>query len=119
MDMTQTPPIYVRKITNVVLIIVTSLLAIVTFFAIQDVLVAITAFIVAMNPTEDWVTVRDTYIVITVRNLWVFIGGILMLALLVVTTDYHSRRIGNPKTLKILLWTLGIEVFFIALSMII
>lgn len=110
-------PDYLHKPMNIVLIIVTSVLAIITFFAIQDILVTVTAFIVARTSSEPWVTVQDTYVVITVRNVWVFIGGILMLSLLIVGLDYHSRRLDQPRTSKLLFGTLLIELFFIIVSM--
>ena len=109
-------PDYVRKSLNVLLILVTSILSIVAFFALQDILTVITAFIVA-HTSEPGVTTQDTYIVITMRNIWVFIGGILLLTLLIVNLDYHATRINRAKTTKILLWTLLIEVGSIGLSL--
>lgn len=115
---TKNIPDYVRKMLNVLLIVLTSVLAVVTLFAIQDILIAITAFVVART-SEPGVTVQDRYIVVTVRNFWVFIGGLILLALLMVGIDYHTRRLGNPRTTKILLWTLFVEIIFIGLSVLI
>lgn len=115
-ELTSRTPKYIHKSLNVLLIIFTSIFAVIAFFAIQDILIAIAAFIVARTSSEPWVTVRDNYVVITVRNLWVFVGGILLLILFVVNLDYHARQIGNARSTKILLWTLLLELFFIGLS---
>jgi lysylphosphatidylglycerol synthetase-like protein (DUF2156 family) len=118
LDITTTQSGYTRKILNLILLIVTTVLGIVTFFAVQDIIIEVTAYIVAQNPSEEWGnTIRDTYIVISARNLWVFVGGILLLMQFIIAIEYHPKRLGQLRTTQILGITLAVELLCIGLSL--
>lgn len=106
---------FVLKIFNGLLLLITLILGVVVFFAILDMVFIISTAIVARTTTDA--TVQESYIVINIRNIWVFLGGILLLAFLIVGIDYHTKRLSNNKTSRILLWTLLIEFMVIGISL--
>ena len=78
----------------------------------------VAVYIVAQNPSEEWGnTIRDTYIVITARNLWVVVGGILLLMQFIISIEYHPKRLDQLRTTEILGATLVIELVCIGLSL--
>lgn len=106
----------VLKIYNGLFLLLTLILAVAAFFAIMNILLSISTVIVLQ--TSD-VTVRQLYIIATVRNAWIFVGGALLLGFLVGAFDYHSRQLGDKKTGRILLWTFLIEIVIICAGLII
>lgn len=104
------------KIINGVMLLVSMILAVATFFAILDLVFIISTSIVIRTGET---TVQQSYIVTTARNIWVFCGGILLLGFLVGAFDYYSRRLGNEQTSRFLLWTFLVEIIIIAISLIV
>ncbi len=108
--------IVLRQLTNVLLIILTMILGVLTFFAIMDIVMTIGVLIVVQSPE---ITTQQKYTISTIRNIWVFFGGCLLLGFLIVCIDYHTRRLNNTKTTRILIGTFIIEAIFIGISTII
>jgi len=106
----------VRQLTNLLLIIVTMILGVVAFFSIMDMLMTIGASVVIQSAD---ITTQQKYTISTIRNVWVLFGGCFLLGFLIVSIDYHTRRLNNPKTTRILMGTSAIEVIIIGLSLII
>lgn len=104
------------KIIDGLLLLLTLILSVAVFFAIMNILLTITTILVI---PKDSITVQQAYIVGAVRNFWVFFGGIFLLAFLIGHSDYHSRRLGEHKTSRILLWTFIIEIILIVIGLII
>lgn len=103
------------KIFNGILLIISLILGGITFFAILDLLITLVAPLV-IGSTDS--TVQEAYIFVSIRNFWMFFGGCFFLGFLVVGLDYHTRRLGNAKTRRILLVTLVIEILIISTSVI-
>lgn len=104
------------QILNALLVLITLVLGVVTFFSIQDILLTVSAPLI-INSAD--ITVQQKYTLSTIRNFWALCGGAFLLAFLVVGLDYHLRRLGNPKTSRILWRTLVIEIIIIGFSLMI
>ena len=114
--MTTTHTSLAYKVTNGLLLAASMVLSLLTFVAIQDILLALIAPLV---PTPTDVTVQEKYVLVTVRNMWVLFGGCLLLAYLIIAIDYHAKRLGQERVRRILLYTLLVEIILIGLSVII
>ena len=114
--MTDTHRSTIFKVTNGLLLLASMVLSLLTFIAIQDLLLAL---IGPLIPNPDDVTVQEKYILVTVRNVWVLFGGALLLAYLVTGIEYHLKRLDQQRVRRILLYTLLVEIILIGLSFII
>ena len=117
MDEMTKPTLILASIVNSLLLITTLVLGVIAFFSILDILITITTYLVITDPLNT--TVREIYVVATVRNFWIFFGGALLLGFLVGGIDYHTRRLGKNRTTRILFWTFAIESIFIIISWVI
>ncbi|MCB9458588.1 MAG: hypothetical protein H6670_02980 [Anaerolineaceae bacterium] len=104
------------KVIDGLLLVLSLGLSLLAFIAIQEILLTIAAPF-AVQSAEN--SVQSKYIVVTVRNFWVFIGGALMLAYWVGSIDYHLRRLGSAKTRRILTIALTVEIILIAIGAVI
>lgn len=104
------------KVTNGLLLLASMVLSVLTFIAIQDILLALVAPLVL---TGEDATVQNKYALVTLRNIWVLIGGALLLAYLVTGIEYHAKRLDQARVRRILLYTLLVEVILIVVSFII
>jgi len=114
--MTDTHSSMVFKLTNGFLLVASMVLSVLTFIAIQDILLALVAPLVLNS--ED-ATVQNKYTIVTIRNVWVLFGGTLLLAYLVTGIEYHAKRLDQERVRRILLYTLLVEIILIGLSVII
>jgi len=106
----------VRQFFNALFVIVTIILGVVAFFSLLNILLTISASLVIQSAN---VTVQQKYTISTVRNFYLLFGGCFLLGFLIVSIDYHMRRLSNPKTTRVLIGTFVIEVIIIGLSLII
>lgn len=119
MDMTQkisNMPTIMRQIMNLLLVLITLALSVVTFFVVQEIVLIIANHLIL---TSAHITVRQNNALATIRNFSAIISGLTLLSFLVFTVDYHTRRLEKPQTSKILLWTLLVEIIIIVIRLII
>jgi hypothetical protein len=115
-DRTTSPSQLSSKILNGLLLIVTSLLGVVVFFAILEILLIVGQFIF-MRTIDS--TLQRSFAVVSVRNFWMLCGGGLLIAFVIGGIEFHIKRLGRARTRSILLRTLAIEIVIIAISLII
>jgi hypothetical protein len=107
------------KVLDILLLIITLVLGVLTFLSILEILLTVGAFIVArtVDPIEE--SIRQKYILITIRNIWYFLGGALFLGFVVGSVDYYPRHLGETKSHRFLLTTCLIEIIIIGLHLLI
>lgn len=106
---------FAQKLLNIFMLIITLILSVVSFFAMLDIVLFVATLLVIQSPDSN--TIQQKYTISSIRNVWGFISGCLMLAFLVISVDYHTRRLGNYKTTRILLLTLVIEIIIISIRL--
>lgn len=114
--MTTSNPSLTYKVTNGLLLLASMILSLITFIAIQDILLALVAPLIL---TSEDATVQNKYTLVTIRNVWVLFGGTLLLGYLVTGIEYHAKRLDQERVRRILLYTLLVEIVLIGLSVII
>ena len=101
----------------VLLLLVTALgLGVVTFFAMQEILLTIGAFLIVERVDGS---VRQHYSLVALRNIWLIGGGTLLIVFVVGGTDYFMRRLDKPRSRRILLRILVFEILVIGAGMVI
>lgn len=106
----------VRQFSNVLLVIVTMILGVIAFFSLLDIVLTISAAIVIQTAN---VSVQQKYTISTIRNFYLLFCGCFLLGFLIVSMDYHTRRLSNPKTTRILMGTFMIQVIILGISWVI
>ena len=44
--------------------------------------------------------------------------ALMAIAIIIGGFEYHSKRVGEPKAMKVLVWTLGIQIFILVLGIV-
>ena len=115
-DQSDPSPSLWLKLSNVLLLLITLILGVVTFFALMEIILTIAANVIVRTSEESF---RQSYVLGTIRNFWLLCGGGLLLAFFIGAFEYHSKRLGNTRTRRILIGTLIIELVIIGFNFII
>ena len=97
-----------------VLWLLTVVLGFLAFIAFQDIATTGVTMVLGKD-TELGLVARRGWIT-TTRNFSTFVAGLLWLAMVIFGIEYHFRYVGQRRSLRILFWTLGIELGLILLS---
>ena len=98
---------------NIVLLAPVIGLALVAFFAAQEIALTIGARLIAMSVEGS---VRGGYALVTVRNLWLVGGGLLLVACLIYVLDSAFKHWRSWRLRRLLMRALAIEALIIALG---
>lgn len=101
------------KLINLLLLLLTAVAAFFCFFAIQELLLTVAAYLIYHGMDS---AVRQRYALITARNVWLIAGGALLVGLTIGGFDYFFKRLAQARTRKALLLILLVEIGIIALS---
>ena len=61
--------------------------------------------------------VRSHFEAVSLAQIATIIMAIIAIAVIVGGFEYHHKRVGEPQGLKILLWTVGIQVFILLMGL--
>ena len=101
------PPRWQTAVINIVLVAAVLALGIVTFFATLELALLVGAHVIISTNDSP---VRGRYALGTLRNLWLIGGGVLTMAFVVGTLDYFFKRWRQPRTRRIFLRMLAVEL---------
>lgn len=101
------PPRWQTSVINIVLVAAVLALGVVTYFATLELALLVGAHVII---STDDSPVRGRYALGTLRNLWLIGGGVLNMAFVVGTLDYFFKRWRQPRTRRIFLRMLAVEL---------
>ena len=101
----------VPKLINFILLVLVQALALLSFFAIMELLLTFAANVIFHNIES---TVRQRYALVTVRNFWLLGGGVLLVGWTIGSFNYYFNRLAQDKTRRRLLLILIIEFVVVA-----
>ena len=104
------------RLVNILLAVPALLLAVVAFFALQEILLRFAAPMITGSAGN---TVRGNYALVTVRNLWLLVGGALLVGFVIGCLDYCFKHAHKPRTRRLLLRILAVELAIIGLQFVI
>lgn len=106
----------IDQLLNLVLILCVLALALVTFFALMELLLTVAAWvIVATNDSE----VSSRYALITVRNIWLIAGGALTVGIVIYLVDVAFKRWRTAGIRRLFLRVLAVELVVIGLQLLV
>lgn len=88
-------------------------LAVAAFFALQEILLALGAQLIAAGGGDS---IRQRYSLATLRNVGAIGSGGLLLVWVIGGGDYFMRRLDRPESRRRLLWILALEMLIIGLN---
>jgi hypothetical protein len=106
----------IAQVFNGILIVVTMILGVVAFFSLLDIVIMVSLPLVVQSAEP---TIQQNYMISTIRNFYLFIGGCFLLGFLIISMDYHTKRLSKRRTTRILVQTLVIELIIIGIDLII
>ena len=110
-------------LTNFVLLISMVGLSIWVFFSLNDLIQTVGSFLILREIASAELgaaavdSVRIRYMLITVRNFWVLIGGVLLIIFVVGAVDYFSKHWREPRTRRLYLRLLAGELLIVGVSL--
>ncbi len=103
------------KLATLLLLVITLALGVVTFFALQEILLTVGAFLIVENVDGS---VRQRYSLIVLRNIWLLGGGALLLVFVVGSLHHFTQRLEQSRSRRMLLRILVFEILVIGASMV-
>ena len=113
---TSTPKKISDYLTTYGLWLATAILAVYEISLVRNIVAAIHARGIAL--TDRTAQVRSAFEATALAQGITVVMAILAIAIIIGGFEYHSKHVGESKTLKMLAWTLGIQVFILALGLI-
>ncbi len=104
------PPQWSIALVNTALATAVLALGVVAFFASLELALLVGAQVIAQSVDS---AVRGNYALATLRNLWLLIGGVLMVVFVIGTLDYFFKRWRLARTRDVLLRLLAVELVVI------
>ena len=101
----------VSKLINLILLMLVQALALLSFFAIMELLLTFAANVIFHNIES---TVRQRYALVTVRNFWLLGGGVLLVGWTIGSFSFYFNRLAQDKTRRRLLLILIVEFVVVA-----
>lgn len=89
-------------------------LAVMAFFALQEILLALGARLIAAGGGGD--SIRQRYSLVALRNVGAIGGGGLLIVWVIGGVNYFTRRLDRPESQRRLLWILALEMLIIGLN---
>lgn len=106
----------IDRLVNIVLIAPVVLLALAAFFALQEILLTVSARIIVANMDS---TVRGSYALGTVRNFWLLGGGACLVGILIYVLDSAFKHWRTRRLRRLLLRVLAVELAIIGAGLVI
>ncbi len=93
----------------------TAILAVYEIALVPDIAISIHAWLLVLSGRTA--QVRSNFEAAALGQGVTLVMAIIAIAVIVGGFEYHRKRVGEARSLKILLWTLGIQVFILALGL--
>lgn len=97
--------------------LVTAVLAFYEILVVREIVFSLYARLVAALGNNVQVTER--FLATALGQASVYIMVVVAIAIVIGGFEYHHKRVGDPRSRKILLWTLGIQVGILLLGLIV
>ena len=101
------------KLINLILLVLMTVSTFVCFFAIQELLLTVAATMIYHGIESE---MRQHYSLVTVRNVWLIGGGVILVGFTIGCFDYFAKRLDQAQTRRRILLILLVEIGIIALS---
>ncbi len=101
----------ISTVTTVVLWLISALLALVSIFALRELLLLLLTKLL-INP-EAISNADAEHTIFAANDCSAFIFGIFCLGVIVVTSDYVFKRVGQPRTIRILIGLIVVECIIV------
>ena len=114
---TQTPKKFTHYLTTYGLWLGTAVLAVVEIGLVRNLTLSLYAWVVSL---KDQVTqVRGTFTGVALSQWATILMAIVAIGVIMGGFEFHHRRVGEPKSLRILLWTLGVQAIILLLGLLV
>ena len=97
--------------------LVTAVLAFYEILIVRDLVFSLYARLVAV--LGNGVSLIDRFLATALGQVSVYIMVFVTIAVVIGGFEYHHKRVGDPRSRKILYWTLGVQVGILLLSLIV
>jgi len=114
---TQTPKKFTQTLTTYGLWLGTAVLAVVEIGLIRNLVLSLYAWISTLQ--DRTVQVRGTFTGVALSQWATILMAIVAIGVIMGGFEYHHRRVGDPKSTRILLWTLGVQAVILLLGLLI
>ncbi len=104
------------RLINIALLLLVAGLGMVAFFSLLELLLTAAAHIIVA--TNDSAT-RSRYALVTVRNLWLLIGGAGLVAFVIFCLDYSFKHWREARMTRLFTRILAVEVVIIGLQILV
>ena len=101
------------KLINLVLLTLAMALGVACYFALLELLLAIGARVLVETVESS---VQRHYSLVSLRNLWMIGGGVLLVIFVIGLPGYLSKRMGERRSSKLLLITLLAQALIVFLA---
>lgn len=105
-----------ERLINLALVPLVLALLLVAFFALQEVLLTVSARVIVKTMDS---TVRGTYALATVRNFWLLGGGAILVGVLIYVLDYAFKHWRTQRFRRLALRIVALTLVIIALQWIV
>ena len=95
----------------------TSILAIYEISLVRELVISLYAWWLVVS--DRTAQVRASFEAAALGQAVTIVMAIVAIAIIIGGFEYHHKRVGEARALKVLLWTLGIQVFVLALGLVI
>ena len=112
----ETAPRPADMLLNLILIACVMALALVTFFALLDLVQFAAAYVIIMTNESS---VSSRYALATVRNIWLLAGGAFLVGIVIYLLDYGMKRWRTFGMRRLYLRALAVELVIIGLQLVI
>ncbi len=106
-------PARVAKLANLAVLAAVMLLGFVSFLSALELLLTVGAAVIYRGIESEF---RQHYTLVTLRNIWLVAGAIIVVSLIVGCSANFGRRLGEPRALRWPLRILALELVIIGLT---
>ena len=110
MNKNEPMPKLIDRLINIALLPLALLLALAAFFALQEVLLTLSARVIVATVDSD---VQGKYALVTVRNFWLLGGGAILVAVLIYVLDFAFKHWRTRRFRRLALRVLALELVIV------
>jgi hypothetical protein len=114
---TQTPKKFTHYISTYGLWLGTAVLAVVEIGLVRNLVLSLYAWVGTLKGQA--IQVRGTYTGVALSQWATILMAIIAIGIIMGGFEYHHKRVGEPKSRRILLWTLGVQAIILLLGLLI
>lgn len=113
---TKNQPTRAAKLVNLALLAIVMLLGFVSFLSLLELLLSVGALMIYRGIESEF---RQHYTLVTLRNIWLVAGAIIVVSLIVGCSANFGQRLGERRALRWPLRILALELAIMGLTLLV